>query len=212
MGGGPAPPPRYHRRYFINGQAGSRNMDGSGNRTGYNGVRNKHAYGYLTQAQGPFQENTSTNASNCMSHPNTDRRSMVGFALGVGHGGTGGGPAEQGSGVYMVDSSGGGGIGGNYSNPATPNGSFSSHTSTALNTYRVHFFAQGSNTGGIHNQVASSGGGGWGASGGIHSFWDFINTTRRTAYGGSGGNAIKTNGYSCTISSGSNRIYGSIVS
>ena len=48
MGGGPAPPPRYHRRYFINGQAGSRKMDGSGNRTGYNGVKNKHAYGYLT--------------------------------------------------------------------------------------------------------------------------------------------------------------------
>ena len=211
MGSGPSQP-RFHRRYFINGQAGSRKMDGSGNRTGYNGVKNKHAYGYLTGAQGPYQQNTTSNASNCMSAPSTDQRSMVGFALGVGHGGTGGGPAEQGSGVYTVDSNGGGGVGGSYSQPGPNNGYHAAHTSTALNTYRVHYYVSGTNAGGIHNQVQSSGGGGWGASGGIHSFWDFVNTTRRTAYGGSGGNAIKTNGYSCTISSGSNRIYGSIVS
>lgn len=205
MGSGPSQP-RYPRIGFINGQAGSRKMDGGGNRTGLNSVKNQHQYAYRSNngAAPGGVSNTQYNSSNCMSHPSTSNKSFWGFQLAIGHGGTGGGPAEAGSGRYD---------GASPSGTYNPN-SMPAHNSSNVSSYKLHYFTTTNNDGsGQFTHPYSTGGGGWGAAGGMRSVIDISsNNVRRTGYGGSGGAAIKTNGHTCTISSGSNRIYGSIVS
>ena len=207
MGGGPVAP-RYPRIGFINGQAGSRKMDGGGNRPAMNSVKNQrcYAYGSSNKAAPGGVSNTQYNSSNCMSHPSTSNKSFHAFALSMGHGGTGGGPAEAGGGHYVGGS------------PTTTTGnpnSMPAHNSYNVSTYKMHYYtATNFNAQGQFVQQYGCGGGGWGAAGGMRSTIDYLSSgnPRRTGYGGAGGAAIKTNGYSCTISSGSNRIYGSIVS
>ena len=119
----------------------------------------------------------------------------------------GGGPAEQGSGVYTVDSNGGGGVGGITHSLGSEQWISLIATSTARNTYRVHYYVreeliQGGTSHIRFNllQVAVDGAQ---PEAFTHSWILSLLSPEDTAYGGSAGNAIKTNGYTCTVSSGS---------
>lgn len=209
MGGGPAPPPRYNRGYEVNGQGGSRLFDGAGNRTGFNQVYDTNCFGYRTSGPGSGANPMAYNSdvfSNFLRN-GTDARSKN-FGLGSFQGGQGGGDGEAGTGFYNF-----GPTGVDYSTTFGPIPS--SPTINTLGTqYRVAYYSRGTGpTNHAYIQAISAGGGGWGAAGGSGS-GNFvgIDTPRSIGVGGAGGNAIKTNNHTLTVSSGSTRIFGSIVS
>ena len=210
MGGGGGGPPKYPRGYEVNGQGGSRMFDGAGDRTGFGSpaAHDNNAHGYRTSGIGNVANPMAYNSddySNFLRNGHDSRSKQ--FISGAFQGGQGGGDGEAGTGVYHF-----GPTGVDYS--ATPT-AFSNLTSinTLGTTQRVAYYTVGTSTSQARRmQAFSAGGGGWGAAGGTHS-GSFIGASPRyTGVGGAGGNAVKTNNHTLTVSSGSTRIFGSIVS
>ena len=204
MGGGPAGPPRYNRFFFVAGQGGSRMFDGAGDRTGHGTPKgyDNNAYQFKS-SQNPSQNTPVNDTQSNHIRSGTDPRALYLGSMG----GQGGGDGEQGSGVYW------GGVGGSYtfSGPFFNKNSVSAHNSTA-NTHRVIYCLRNYyNYSTSHMQPYSAGGGGWGAAGGIYKGNERFVAPTYTGYGGAGGNAVKMNGNTLTVQSGSTRIFGSIV-